>query len=86
MKQIPDKGGSLDETQSVHFGEGLSYFYPVWYHGDVVEGPVVALLQGDSGEENPAVAGEDRLLVLVAGRITEEIQWKKYTLLVNGKK
>lgn len=73
VKWIRDKGGRSDETQSTYYSEGLSQFYLVWDHRDVVEGPVVSLLQGNSGEENFAVSWEDRLLVLVAGSNVEEI-------------
>lgn len=49
------------------FNEGSPQFYPVGDHGDVAEGPAVALLQGNGDEECGAVSGEGRLLILVEG-------------------
>lgn len=56
-----------NDTECARFNEGLSQFYLVGDHGDVAEGPAVALLQGNSDEECGAISGEGRLLILVEG-------------------
>lgn len=56
-----------NDAECARFNEGLSQFYPVGDHGDVAEGPAVALLQGNGDEECGAISGEGRLLILGGG-------------------
>lgn len=70
-----------EESQPSRWRWSERQVYPVGDHGDVVEGSLVALLQGNGGEEDVAVFGKDRLLVLVAAAKKERRRRRKHEVI-----